>query len=146
MCAHTRLATIVFLSLMAGSACATRATTPAPAAPKPAATSRAVETREGLASYYGERFHGRTTASGRRFDMHEMVAAHPTYPFGTLLRVTNLANNRSVRVRVIDRGPARQPRREGVIIDVSRGAAEALGFIRQGRTHVRLEVIEIARR
>jgi rare lipoprotein A len=136
------LTVLAVLSLMIWPGCATR-TGPKAAAP---GTARTLEAREGLASFYGPGFHGRTTASGRRFDMHDMVAAHPTYPFGTLLRVTNLANRRSVRVRVIDRGPARQPQREGVIIDVSQGAAEALGFVRQGRTRVRLEVIELARR
>jgi rare lipoprotein A len=93
-----------------------------------------------LASYYGEDFHGRTTASGVRFDMNAMVAAHPTYPFGTIVRVTNLQNGRSVRVRIVDRGPAAGPRVAGVIIDVSRRAAQALGFIREGRTRVRVEV------
>jgi rare lipoprotein A len=53
-----------------------------------------------VASYYGKEFHGKTTASGIRFDMNAMVAAHPNYPFGTLLRVTNLANGRSTRVRI----------------------------------------------
>ena len=76
--------------------------------------------------------------------MNALVAAHPNYPFGTLLRVTNLANGRSVEVRVLDRGPARGPQAEGVILDVSQRAAERLGFIRQGRTRVRLEVLEWA--
>ena len=61
--------------------------------------TRALETREGLASFYGREFHGRRTASGTRFDMNAMVAAHPSYPFGTRLRVTNLANGRSATVR-----------------------------------------------
>lgn len=74
--------------------------------------------------------------------MNAMVAAHPRYPFGTLVRVTNLANGRSVEVRIVDRGPARQPQAEGVIIDLSRRAAETLGFVQQGRTRVRLEVLE----
>ena len=95
----------------------------------------------GLASYYGEAFHQRRTASGVRFDMNAMVAAHPTYPFGTVVRVTNLQNRRSVRVRIIDRGPARAQQAAGVIIDVSRGAAQALGFIHDGRTRVRLDVV-----
>ena len=73
--------------------------------------------------------------------MNAMVAAHPTYPFGTVIRVTNLANGRIVQVRVIDRGPARGPRADGVLIDLSYGAAGALGFIRNGRTRVRLEVL-----
>jgi len=70
-----------------------------------------------------------------------MVAAHPSYPFGTVVRVTNLANKRTVEVRVVDRGPAKGPRAQGVLIDVSSGAAANLGFIRQGRTKVRLEVL-----
>ena len=97
--------------------------------------------REGLASYYGPGFDGKTTASGARFDMQAMVAAHPTYPFGTIVRVTNLTNQRAVDVRVLDRGPARGPQADGVLIDLSYGAAQALGFIRQGRTRVRLEVL-----
>ena len=104
-----------------------------------------LETREGLASYYGKELHGKTTASGVRFDMNAMVAAHPSYPLGTVLRVTNLANGRSIRVRILDRGPAPQPRADGVIIDVSRRAAEVLGFIQQGRARVRLEVLDWGR-
>ena len=95
----------------------------------------------GFATYYAQLFDGRVTASGTRFDNDAMVAAHPTYPFGTILRVTNLRNQRSVRVRVVDRGPARGPRKNGVVIDLSRAAAERLGFIRAGRTRVRVEVI-----
>jgi rare lipoprotein A len=74
--------------------------------------------------------------------MNDMVAAHPTYPFGTLVRVTNLTNGRSVRVRILDRGPARRLRAQGVIIDLSHAAAKALGFLEEGRTRVRLEVLE----
>ena len=98
--------------------------------------------QEGLASWYGSAFHGRTMASGRPFDMRAMIAAHPTYPFGTVLRITNLINRRHIRVRVLDRGPAPGPRGSGVIVDLSRGAAEKLGFLRDGRVRVRLEVLE----
>ena len=98
--------------------------------------------REGLASYYHRALHGRRTASGTRLNMNDMVAAHPTYPFGTVVRVTNLDNGRSVRVRVVDRGPVRRLRKEGVIIDVSHAAAKALGFLEEGRARVRLEVLE----
>ena len=121
--------------------CASRR--PAPTAPRgadPGAT-RILETEEGLASYYGKDFHGRVMASGARFDMNAMVAAHPRYPFGTLVRVTNLVNGRSLGLRILDRGPAAGPRAEGVIIDVSEGAARALGFVRAGRTHVRIDVL-----
>jgi rare lipoprotein A len=104
-----------------------------------------LESREGLASYYGRGFDGKVTASGVRFDAQSMVAAHPTYPFGTVLRVTNLRNHRSVGVRIVDRGPASGPRGKGVIIDLSQGAAQALGFIREGHARVRVEVLEWGR-
>jgi rare lipoprotein A len=132
-----RAAAVVIVSLTACLAgCAAR--TPAASG---AGVPRILETREGLASYYGKEFHGRTTASGARFDMNAMVAAHPSYPFGTLLRITNLDNGRSTSVRIVDRGPAQRPRAQGVIIDVSRRAAEVLQFIRQGRALVRVEVL-----
>jgi rare lipoprotein A len=133
-----RAAAVVIVSLAAGlSACAARgpATTPA------GSTPRILQTREGLASYYGKEFHGRRTASGVRFDMNALVAAHPTYPFGTRLRVTNLENRRSTTVRIVDRGPASRLQADGLIIDVSRRAAEVLGFIQRGRARVRLEVL-----
>jgi len=100
-----------------------------------------LDVREGLATYYGPGFHGRTTASGERYDMNAMVAAHPTYPFGTIVRVINLVNRRSVQVRILDRGPSQGPQARGILIDLSYGAARALGFVRDGRTRVRLEVL-----
>ena len=127
------------LSLVIGlSGCAARGPVAAPAG---SGATRVLQTREGLASYYGKEFHGKVTASGARFDMNAMVAAHPSYPFGTRLRVTNLANGRSATVRVVDRGPAPEQRADGLIIDVSRRAAEVLGFIERGRTGVRLDVL-----
>jgi rare lipoprotein A len=119
----------------------TPAPAPAPAPAPPQNTTNILEIREGLASYYGRLFHGKTTASGTRFNMNSMVAAHPSYPFGTLLRVTNLDNGRSARVRITDRGPTTPHQEDGVVIDVSRKVAEVLGFIRQGRAPVRLEVL-----
>ena len=138
---HTRRVSLalVITAVALATACTRRTPAPTPSVP-----SRILQTQTGLASYYGAEFHGKTTASGRPFDMNALVAAHPRFPFGTLVRVTNLANGRSVQVRVEDRGPARQPQAEGVIIDLSRGAAERLGFIRQGRTRVRLDVLEWA--
>jgi rare lipoprotein A len=100
-----------------------------------------LQVREGLASYYGRGFDGRPAASGVRFDAGAMVAAHPTYPFGTVVRVRNLKNGRSLDVRIVDRGPTRGPRGDGVIIDLSRAAAEGLGFTRAGRARVRVEVL-----
>jgi rare lipoprotein A len=107
----------------------------------PATTAGILEMREGLASYYGPGFQGKLTASGTRFDMKSMVAAHPSYPFGTVVRVTNVKNGKAVELQVVDRGPAGSARAEGVIIDVSYGAASALNFVRAGRTPVRVEVI-----
>ena len=130
------IALVMFTAALA-PACARRAPITPPAAPV-----RVLETQVGLASYYGAEFHGKTTASGRPFDMNALVAAHPRFPFGTLIRVTNLGNGRTVEVRVQDRGPARQPRTEGVIVDLSQRAAQRLGFTRQGRTRVRLDVLQ----
>jgi rare lipoprotein A len=98
-------------------------------------------TQTGLASYYGPGFHGERTASGRVFNQNEMVAAHPTLEFGTVVRVTNLENGRRVLLRVVDRGPYGKNRRKGTIIDVSKGAARRLRFLRDGLVRVRVEVV-----
>jgi rare lipoprotein A len=93
----------------------------------------------GLASWYGARFHGRRTASGARFDMHALTAAHPTLPFGTRVEVRNLATGRVVEVRITDRGP--RPGRR--IIDLSQAAARAIGIGLSGSgvAQVRLTVL-----
>ncbi len=98
--------------------------------------------RQGLASYYGPGLQGKRMANGKPLNMNAMVAAHPTYPFGTVVRVTNLKNNRSARLRIEDRGPVRAARDEGVIIDVSLAAAKALDFVDAGRVPVRVEVLK----
>ena len=131
-------ALIALLSLLA--ACASEPTRRAAgrtneAGPKVAAVAK--ESQVGVASWYGGKFHGRTTASGEPYDMHAMTAAHPSLPFGTKVRVTNLENGRSVVLRINDRGPFAKRR----IIDVSRHAAEHLGFLRAGLARVRVEVI-----
>jgi rare lipoprotein A len=100
-----------------------------------------VHVQRGKATYYGGKFHGRRTASGERFDKNAMVAAHPSLPFGTVVRVTNVKNGRSTSVRIVDRGPAKRIQRRGIIIDLSHGAARQLGFVAQGRTPVRLDVL-----
>jgi rare lipoprotein A len=92
----------------------------------------------GKASWYGAFHHGKTTASGERFNMHALTAAHRTLRLGTRLRVTNLANGKSVEVRVNDRGPVIRSR----IIDVSRGAAAALDAIEDGVFPVELAVLD----
>lgn len=108
-----------------------------------ALTPDVLETVTGPASYYADTFEGRRTASGIRFRQREMFAAHRKYPFGTVLRVTNLSNDRSVTVRVVDRGPFARPKRaQRPVLDVSRSAAERLGFVRAGKTNVRIEVLE----
>lgn len=82
----------------------------------------------GLASWYGGQFHGRRTASGERFDMHALTAAHRTLPFGTVVRVRSLVNGKTVEVRINDRGPFIGRR----VIDLSRAAAKALGLLDSG--------------
>ena len=89
----------------------------------------------GLASWYGRRFHGRLTASGEVFDQEKFTAAHRTLPWGSRAKVTNLANGKSVEVRINDRGPFGK----GRIIDVSRAAARVLGIVESGITTVRVE-------
>ena len=99
------------------------------AAPSPPA-------QKGLASVYSDHLNGKKTASGERYDSSGLTAAHRTLPLGAEIRVTNLDNGRSVRVRVNDRGPHAQ----GRIVDLSSGAAAALG-IRTGVARVRLEIV-----
>lgn len=94
----------------------------------------------GVASWYGGKFHGRQTASGERYDMHAMTAAHRTLPFGTRVRVTDLTTRRSVVVRINDRGPFI----DGRIVDLSRRAAGRLGIIERGTAKVRLTVVQQA--
>jgi len=115
------------------------APTPARLAPHKSAEIAAVHALEGTASWYGSRFNGRHTASGERFDMYAMTACHPTLPFGSVVRVTNLENNRSVVVRITDRGYLY----EGRIVDLSYGAAQKLAMIKSGLASVKLEVISL---
>jgi rare lipoprotein A len=92
---------------------------------------------EGMASYYADEFHGRTTANGETYDMHNLTAAHRTLPFNTRVRVTNLSNNRSVVVRINDRGPFVSDR----IIDLSLRAAQELSMVGPGTARVALELL-----
>lgn len=100
--------------------------------------SRSFGTQEGLASYYSTEFHGRKTSSGEMFDKDALTAAHRTYPFGTILLVTNQKNGKQVEVKVNDRGPVKPER----IIDLSYGAAKEIDMVRDGLVRVRLEVVE----
>jgi rare lipoprotein A len=101
-------------------------------------TERRGFSQEGVASWYGKRFHGKKTASGEPYDMYAMTAAHPTLPIPSYVRVTSLANGQSVVVRINDRGPFHRQR----IIDLSYTAATKLGYISQGSTRVRVEGLD----
>jgi rare lipoprotein A len=92
------------------------------------------ELGRGMASWYGPGFHGKRTASGERFDMNDLTAAHRTLPFGTRLRVRNMVNGREVVVRINDRGP----RVRGRVIDLSKAAAAALELLQAGEAPVTL--------
>jgi rare lipoprotein A len=92
----------------------------------------------GTASWYGEYFVGKPTASGEDFDMYDMTAAHPSLPLGSYVRVTNLRNGRAVVVKVNDRGPIVP----GRIIDLSYGAAQVLAFENHGLQRVRLDLVK----
>jgi rare lipoprotein A len=96
--------------------------------------------QSGIASWYGEYFHGRKTANGEWYDMNRLSAAHPTLPLPVYARVTNLENGRSLVVRVNDRGPFRRSR----VIDLSKGAATQLGMVAQGTAPVRVTYISRA--
>lgn len=93
----------------------------------------------GLASWYGAECHGNLTASGEIYDMNGFTAAHRTIPLGSLVKVTNLSNNRSVIVRVNDRGPGIEDR----IIDLSLSAAQQLGYVYAGLTPVEVEIVQM---
>jgi rare lipoprotein A len=98
---------------------------------------RVVRTKYGMASWYGPGFHGRRTASGQRFNQNALTAAHRTLPFGTLVRVTNVRNGQSVVVRINDRGPFSR----GRVIDLSAGAARAIGSYASGVAPVKIDVL-----
>ena len=93
---------------------------------------------KGVSSFYAEDFHGKLTANGEVYDMYGLTAAHKTLPLNTIVRVTNLVNNKSLILRINDRGPYIKAR----ILDCSYGAAKKLDFIVQGTTDVKIEVIE----
>ncbi len=91
----------------------------------------------GVASYYSDRFHGRRTANGERYDRDNLTAVHSHLPFGSIIKVTNLHNNRSVELRINDRNHFRN----GRLLDVSKRAARELGFIGAGVARVEIEVL-----
>lgn len=138
------------LALLAALAAPGCAGDPSASAAAPGASSAAVSgsgqracadtgdyDRKGNASWYGEGYHGKRTASGKTFDMDGLTAAHPSLPFGSRIRVTNLRNSRSVTLTVTDRGPFTG----GRIVDVSRRAAQELDFVNAGVAPVRVRAI-----
>jgi rare lipoprotein A len=111
---------------------------PAPVATSPASSDKSLLVLEGIASYYADDFHGKQAANGEIFNMNDLTAAHRTLPFGTRVKVTNLSNNKTVVVRVIDRGPYV----DGRIIDLSLGAARSIGMVESGTAKVRIAVLQ----
>ena len=108
-----------------------------PPAPEPAPAAEGQSLGQGVASFYGAKFHGRRTASGERFDMHALTAAHRSLPFGSEVRVTDPRSGRSVTVRINDRGPFSRHR----MIDLSRAAAQEIGLVSRGHGTVELELL-----
>jgi len=123
---------------LALSACAKKhRTVTTPSVPRPAGAIVNGET--GLASWYGHPYHGRPAADGEIYDMEKLTAAHRTLPFGTMVRVVNLTNGKTVDVRIIDRGPFVENR----IIDLSHAAAQAIELIGPGVAPVRLDILSV---
>jgi rare lipoprotein A len=124
----------------AAAPAATATPAPAPAPAPVAAPAATMAGMDGLAAYYSDRLNGRKTASGQVFDQQKLTAAHQTLPFGTMVKVTNTKNGRSVVVRINDRGPTQA----GRVIDLSHAAASKLGMLRSGLVPVKLEVVKEA--
>lgn len=152
---HPLAGMIVFASAITIIGCTSQSNSPptaqdSPQPPTPEVTqpvtaptqSQEKETQTGSAAFISEEFQGQKTASGETYDENQLVAAHASYPMGTVVRVTNPENQRTVEVRVIDRiAPAKSP--DQPIIDLSRTAAQQLGFTQKGIAKVRTEVITL---
>ena len=134
---RVRVLASLLLVVVSIQACTLVGGPPGPPSPAAPGASPAAWTPTGVASWYGEPFHGRTTASGETYDMNDLTCAHRTLPFGTRLHVRNLENGRTVVVRVNDRGPFVKDR----IVDLSRRAARELGMIGPGTARVRITVL-----
>jgi rare lipoprotein A len=122
----------LFHALFTLSSCGSRR------APAPVPAARVGASQEGVASWYGEPYHGRRAANGELYDMEQFTAAHPSLPFETWVRVRHLGNSKNTDVRITDRGPFVKNR----IIDLSRAAAREIDLIRDGTARVRVTVIE----
>jgi rare lipoprotein A len=130
---------LALLAVLLGSCTHRHRTARRPSRPSssPAALPKPGDTETGIASWYGHPYHGRQAADGEIYDMETLVAAHRTLPFNTWVRVVNLNNDKSVEVRIIDRGPFI----DGRVIDLSHAAATAIGMIVSGTARVQVEVI-----
>ncbi|MGA2434985.1 MAG: septal ring lytic transglycosylase RlpA family protein [Bryobacteraceae bacterium] len=129
----TRRAAIALSAVLLAASCAKKKRAAAPPPFRPGYTET------GIASWYGHPYHGRASASGEIYDMEKLTAAHRTLPFGTMVRVHNLDNGRSVDVRIIDRGPFVN----GRIVDLSHAAAREVAMIGTGTANVRLEILAL---
>jgi rare lipoprotein A len=138
---HSRLSSLAFLLAtgftLAISGCLPASTRSGAGIDPALRGGAALAVDAGEASYYGDEFDGRRTASGETFRQSEMTAAHRTYPFGTIVRVINLKNGLETAVRINDRGPQKPTR----VIDLTRRAAEEIGMVQTGVAQVRLEVV-----
>ena len=143
---------VMFIFLVTSCSSSTRFTKENDQLPKPPATASipveqpisygnlpAIETEVGTASYYADKCHGRLTANGEIYDMYGLTAAHPTLPLGTIIRVTNLENEKYLTIRINDRMPKHPSR----IIDLSLGTAKELDMIESGLAEVKIEVLEL---
>lgn len=141
VCPVSILSITGILSCTAARVPADKAALLATPSPSPAPVHGRIYHETGIASWYGKEFHGRKTANGETFDMYGLSAAHRTLPLGAEIRVTNLENNKSIKVRVNDRGPYAKSR----VLDLSYAAAKELGFVAQGTARVRIESLDEVR-
>jgi len=130
------LAALAFFSLLAG--CASHESNPPPGYSHETSPPSPSYDKTGIASYYGARHQGKRTANGETFNYHALTAAHLQLPFGTRVKVTNLTNDKSVIVRINDRGPHIR----GRLIDLSRSAAAQLGMLKCGIARVRIQSLD----
>lgn len=128
---------VVLMALLFLPGCALAPSETARPEPTISCTEAARHVEEGVASWYGSSHHGKPTASGERFDMNAMTAAHRRLPLGTTVKVTNLRNSREATLRINDRGPYVR----GRVLDVSHKGAQVLGFTDAGTARVRIESV-----
>ncbi len=131
-------------TVLAATACSRHPVSASNPAGATSASRAAATAQDGYATFMAAAFHGRRTASGETFDERRLVAAHRTLPFGSIVRVTNMENGRSVTVRIVDRGPYGRNYREGAIVDLSRAAARRRRMLDDGQVRARVDVLTVA--